>query len=180
MSIGFLLASKNDAVIWRGARKDSLIRQFLTDVDWGALDYLIVDTPPGTTDEHLSIVKLLQLGPGDGALLVTTPQEVALNDVRKEIGFCLKTGTRMLGLVENMAGFVCPHCECSSAIFPRGGIEALCKEFQLEVLASLPLEAQVSQSAEKGLWIGDAEGKGRAKAAFLELAGRVQARLEVT
>ena len=91
--------SKNDAVIWRGARKDTLIKQFLTEVCWGKLDYLIIDTPPGTSDEHLSIVKLLKLNKKDGAILVTTPQDVALNDVRKEINFCFKTNTYIIGMV---------------------------------------------------------------------------------
>ena len=86
-----------------------LIKQFLRDVNWAELDYLVVDTPPGTSDEHLSIVQYLK-GAVDGAVIVTTPQEVALQDVRKEINFCRKVGVRVLGVVENMAGFVCPHC----------------------------------------------------------------------
>jgi Mrp family chromosome partitioning ATPase len=92
MSIGFMLPSSDDAVIWRGPRKNGLIKQFLTDVDWGELDYLIVDTPPGTSDEHISIVQYLKTAQVDGAIIVTTPQEVAMADVRKEINFCKKTG----------------------------------------------------------------------------------------
>jgi Mrp family chromosome partitioning ATPase len=92
MSIGFMLPSNDDAIIWRGPRKNGLIKQFLTDVDWGELDYLIIDTPPGTSDEHISIVQYLKATNVDGAIIVTTPQEVAMADVRKEINFCKKTG----------------------------------------------------------------------------------------
>lgn len=92
MSIGFMLPTTDDAVIWRGPRKNGLIKQFLTDVDWGQLDYLIIDTPPGTSDEHISIVQYLKATNVDGAVIVTTPQEVAMADVRKEINFCKKTG----------------------------------------------------------------------------------------
>lgn len=92
MSIGFMLPSNDDAIIWRGPRKNGLIKQFLTDVDWGQLDYLIIDTPPGTSDEHISIVQYLKSANVDGAIIVTTPQEVAMADVRKEINFCKKTG----------------------------------------------------------------------------------------
>jgi Mrp family chromosome partitioning ATPase len=110
MSIGFMLPSEDEAVIWRGPRKNGLIKQFLTDVDWGALDYLLVDTPPGTSDEHISLVQYLAkaLGPDDGALVVSTPQEVSLMDVRKELSFCAKTKLRVLGVIENMAEYVAP------------------------------------------------------------------------
>ena len=92
MSIGFMLPNPDDAVIWRGPRKNGLIKQFLKDVNWGPLDYLIIDSPPGTSDEHISVVQFLQAGHVDGALIVTTPQEVAIADVRKEINFCKKVG----------------------------------------------------------------------------------------
>eukprot|EP00937_MAST-01D_sp_MAST-1D-sp2_P005938 g5938.t1 len=108
MSIGFMLPNPDDAVIWRGPRKNGLIKQFLTDVDWGELDYLIVDTPPGTSDEHISMVQYLQAGEADGAVVITTPQEVAMADVRKELSFCRKTGLRVLGIVENMSGLQMP------------------------------------------------------------------------
>lgn len=117
MSIGFLLPSASDAVIWRGPKKNGLIKQFLKDVSWGDLDYLVVDTPPGTSDEHLSIVEYFKQGGIDGAVLVTTPQEVALQDVRKEIDFCNKVGIPIIGVVENMSGFVCPNCKGESQIF---------------------------------------------------------------
>ncbi|KAK3144434.1 hypothetical protein QOZ80_4AG0312980 [Eleusine coracana subsp. coracana] len=104
MSIGFMLPNQDDAVIWRGPRKNGLIKQFLKDVDWGDIDYLVVDAPPGTSDEHISIVQYLQIAGIDGAIIVTTPQQVSLIDVRKEINFCKKVGVPVLGVVENMSG----------------------------------------------------------------------------
>ncbi len=110
MSIGFLMPDSDSAVIWRGPRKTGLISQFLGSVDYGELDYLVVDTPPGTSDEHISIVQLLKpcFGPTDGAVVVTTPQEVAMADVRKELNFCKQTGINVLGIVENMAPMKLP------------------------------------------------------------------------
>eukprot|EP00075_Anas_platyrhynchos_P036071 XP_027325324.1 cytosolic Fe-S cluster assembly factor NUBP1 isoform X4 [Anas platyrhynchos] len=108
MSVGFLLSSPDDAVIWRGPKKNGLIKQFLRDVDWGEIDYLIIDTPPGTSDEHLSIVQYLGASHVDGAVIITTPQEVSLQDVRKEINFCHKVKLPIIGVVENMSGFICP------------------------------------------------------------------------
>ena len=113
MSVGFLLGSRDDAVIWRGPKKNTMIKNFLRDVDWGDLEYLVVDTPPGTSDEHLSVVTYLAKAGIDGAIIVTTPQEVALQDVRKEINFCRKVNVPILGVVENMSGFVCPKCKVS-------------------------------------------------------------------
>lgn len=103
MSIGFMLPNPDDAVIWRGPRKNGLIKQFLKDVDWGDVDYLVVDAPPGTSDEHISIVQYLQDTGIDGAIIVTTPQQVSMIDVRKEISFCKKVGIPILGVVENMS-----------------------------------------------------------------------------
>jgi Mrp family chromosome partitioning ATPase len=111
MSIGFLLKSLDDAVIWRGPKKNGLIKQFLRDVDWDELEYLLIDTPPGTSDEHLSIVQFLKPSGITGAIIVTTPQEVSLLDVRKEITFCKKVNLPIIGVVENMSGFVCPKCK---------------------------------------------------------------------
>ncbi|KAH9249527.1 hypothetical protein BASA81_012700 [Batrachochytrium salamandrivorans] len=110
MSIGFLMPDQDAAVIWRGPRKSGLLTQFFGSVDWGELDFLVVDTPPGTSDEHISIVQMLKptLGSLDGAVVVTTPQEVAMADVRKELNFCKQTGIRVLGVVENMAPMQLP------------------------------------------------------------------------
>lgn len=111
MSIGFMLPDPDDAVIWRGPRKNGLIKQFLKDVYWGELDFLVVDAPPGTSDEHISIVQFLQSTGIDGAIIVTTPQQVSLIDVRKEVSFCKKVGIPVLGVVENMSGLCQPVSE---------------------------------------------------------------------
>ena len=121
MSIGFLLPDADGAVVWRGPRKNALIKQFLKDVDWGTLDWLIVDTPPGTSDEHISLAQLLPMRPGvDGAVLVTTPQEVAVADVRKEASFCAKVGVPLVGVVENMAVLAAPAPSASFVVEGTG------------------------------------------------------------
>ena len=130
-----------------------LIKQFLRDVDWGELDYLVIDTPPGTSDEHLSVVQYLKSCGLDGAVVVTTPQEVALQDVRKEINFCRKVGVPLLGIVENMAAFVCPHCESSQAIFApsTGGAAALSIATGVELLGSVPLDPRLARAMDEGV-----------------------------
>jgi ATP-binding protein involved in chromosome partitioning len=125
MSVGFLLGSRNDAVIWRGPLKSRLIRQFLSDVDWGPLDYLVVDCPPGTGDEPLSVVKLA--GTPAAAIVVTTPQEVSIADVRRCITFCKAVSLPVLGVLENMSGLACPHCGAQIDLFKTGGGEALAR-----------------------------------------------------
>lgn len=151
ISVGFL-TSPDDAVIWRGPRKNGMIKQFLRDVDWGDLDYLLVDTPPGTSDEHLSLAQYLKGCNLDGVVLVTTPQEVSLQDVRKQAGFCRKMQLRILGVLENMRGFVCPKCQVRSEIFPAstGGAAALCEELDLPFLGSLPIDPQLAKACDEG------------------------------
>ncbi len=145
MSIGFMLQTESDAVIWRGPKKNGIIKQFLKDVEWNDVDYLLIDTPPGTSDEHLSIVQYLKATAIDGAIIITTPQEVSLQDVRKEINFCKKVGVKILGIVENMAGFICPKCHGQSDIFPAnsGGAKKMCEDLNLNLLASIPLDPRI-------------------------------------
>ena len=152
MSIGFLLPNKDDAVIWRGPKKNGMIKQFLKDVDWGTLDFLLVDTPPGTSDEHLSVVQYLKESGITGAIIVTTPQEVSLQDVRKEINFCRKVKIPILGIVENMSGFVCTSCNHTTDIFKpvTGGATAMCKDLGLDLLAQIPLDARIASSCDDG------------------------------
>ncbi|XP_040829279.1 cytosolic Fe-S cluster assembly factor NUBP1 isoform X2 [Ochotona curzoniae] len=152
MSVGFLLSSPDDAVIWRGPKKNGMIKQFLRDVDWGDLDYLIVDTPPGTSDEHLSVVQYLAAAHIDGAVLITTPQEVSLQDVRKEINFCHKVKLPIIGVVENMSGFICPKCKKESQIFPptTGGAEVMCRDLAVPLLGRVPLDPHIGKSCDKG------------------------------
>ncbi|KAI5292324.1 cytosolic Fe-S cluster assembly factor nbp35 [Ascosphaera acerosa] len=152
MSVQFMLPGRDDAVIWRGAKKSGLIKQFLKDVEWGPLEFLVVDTPPGTSDEHLSVNTYLKDAGVSGAVLVTTPQELALLDVRKEIDFCRKAGIPILGLVENMAGFVCPSCKTESPIFraTTGGGRKLADELGLRFLGSVPLDPRVGMACDFG------------------------------
>jgi Mrp family chromosome partitioning ATPase len=152
MSVAFMLTDRNDAIIWRGPRKNGLIKQFLTDVEWGQLDFLIVDAPPGTSDEHISIAQYTAEANIDGAVIVTTPQEMALLDVRKEVTFCSKVGLNILGVVENMAGFICPCCSTKSDIFPAasGGAAKMCVDMKVPFFGSIPLDPNLLQACEDG------------------------------
>lgn len=178
MSIGFMLPGKDDAIIWRGVRKTGLIKQFLRDVDWGELDYLIVDAPPGTSDEHISLVQMLAESDVDGALIVTTPQEVSLLDVRKEINFCRKSGTKVLGVVENMAGFVCQHCQgCTDIFYPSsGGAEKMCKDMDVPYLGKIPLDPRISRAGELGqsVFADSSVSTSPGVEALVKLVGRVR------
>ncbi|CAK3938537.1 Cytosolic Fe-S cluster assembly factor CFD1 [Lecanosticta acicola] len=154
MSLGFLLASRGDAVVWRGPKKTAMVRQFLSDVQWGPLEYLLIDTPPGTSDEHISLVETLlknatpeQLA---GAVVVTTPQAISISDVKKEINFCKKTGVKVLGVIENMAGFVCPNCSECTNVFSKGGGQAMAQEFSVPFLGSVPIDPMFIRLIEEG------------------------------
>ncbi|XP_018612387.1 cytosolic Fe-S cluster assembly factor nubp1 [Scleropages formosus] len=176
MSIGFLLSSPDDAVIWRGPKKNGMIKQFLRDVDWGELDYLIVDTPPGTSDEHLSVVQYLSGAGVDGAIIITTPQELSLQDVRKEIGFCRKVKLPIIGVVENMSGFVCPKCKNTSQIFPptTGGAEKMCSDMQLPLLGQVPLDPRIGKSCDEGRSFLSLEAESPAAAAFSSIIQKIR------
>lgn len=149
MSIGFLLDRQEDAVIWRGPMKMGVIKQFLMDVAWGDLDYLVVDAPPGTGDEPLSICQLIE--DADGAVVVTTPQEVALTAVRRSISFCRQLNMPVLGVVENMSGFVCSKCGQRTEIFGSGGGERLAREMNVPFLGCIPIEPEVTTSGDAGI-----------------------------
>ncbi|KAG9276831.1 cytosolic Fe-S cluster assembly factor nubp2 [Astyanax mexicanus] len=149
MSIGFLLDDPSEAVVWRGPKKTALIGQFVRDVAWGELDVLLVDTPPGTSDEHLAVLENLRKHRVDGAVLVTTPQAVSIGDVRREITFCKKTGVKILGIVENMSGFVCPHCISLSLSVSLSLYLSLCISLSLSV-GSVPLDPLLAESIEEG------------------------------
>jgi Mrp family chromosome partitioning ATPase len=154
MSLGFLLPKRGDAVIWRGPKKTAMVKQFLTDVFWGELDYLLIDTPPGTSDEHISLAEnlLKQTLPQQmaGAVVVTTPQAVATADVRKELNFCKKTGIPVIGVVENMSGFVCPNCSECTNIFMSGGGRVMAEDFGVGFLGSVPVDPQFVVMIESG------------------------------
>ena len=148
MSIGFMLESEDAPVIWRGPMKNGVIKQFLQDVEWGELDCLIVDCPPGTGDEPLSIIQLL--GNADGAIIVTTPQNVAAVDVSKSIKFCEKLNLPITGIVENMSGFVCPDCGKVSYIFSKDGGKKLAEKYGVPFLGAIPIDPSVGISGDEG------------------------------
>lgn len=159
MSLGFILSNRGDAVIWRGPKKTAMVRQFLTDVLWPELDFLLIDTPPGTSDEHISLLETLlkQTGASGrpnqlaGAVVVTTPQAISISDVKKELNFCKKTGVRVLGVVENMAGFVCPNCSECCNVFSKGGGQIMAQEFDVPFLGSVPIDPAFVQLIEEGV-----------------------------
>ncbi|XP_075087883.1 cytosolic Fe-S cluster assembly factor NBP35-like [Nicotiana tabacum] len=157
MSIGFMLPNPDEAVIWRGPRKNGLIKQFLKEVYWGELDFLVVDAPPGTSDEHISIVQFLQATGIDGAVIVTTPQQVSLIGVRKEVSFCKKVGVEVLGVVENMSGLSQPLTEfkfmrMTEAVFDSsgGGAAKMCGDMGVPFLGKVPPDPQLCKAAEEG------------------------------
>ncbi len=148
VSMALLLQNTEQAVIWRGPMKATVIRQFVQNVAWGKLDYLVVDCPPGTGDEPLSAVQIL--GKKARAVIVTTPQEVATIDVEKCITFCNQLGLPIAGIVENMSGFICPHCGKESDIFSRGGGEKLATRFSVPFLGRIPIETDIAKSGDEG------------------------------
>ncbi len=148
MSIAFLLKESDDAVIWRGPMKYGVIKQFLGEVEWGELDYLVVDSPPGTGDEPLTIAQLIS--DADGAVIVTTPQDVALIDVRKCINFCRQLSLPVIGVVENMSGFSCPHCGERTEIFKSGGGRSMAEDMGVPFLEQIPLEPGIVSASDLG------------------------------
>lgn len=174
MSLGFLLRDRGDAVIWRGPKKTAMIRQFLSDVSWGATDYLLIDTPPGTSDEHIALAEqLLTLSTADavtaaqrnlprlaGAVLVTTPQAVATSDVRKEANFCVKTSIPVLGVIENMSGYACPCCGEVSNLFSSGGGEVMAQQLSIPFLGRVPVDVTFGELVEGPMETGSDDEDG--------------------
>jgi len=169
VSIAFGLPDADTPLIWRGPLKMKAIRQFIEEVDWGALDLLVVDLPPGTGDEPLSVAQVL--GEVDAAVVVTTPQEVALLDARKAVGFCRRVGVRRVGVVENMASLTCPHCGRELDLFGKGGGERMAKELGAQFLGRLPLLPEVVRTGDAGR--PAVTGDSQAREAFTELALKV-------
>ena len=148
VSLGFLMQERDEAVIWRGPMKMGVIKQLLSEVLWGELDYLIMDFPPGTGDEPLSVAQLVP--DCDGAIVVTTPQNLSTNDVRRSISFCRKLGVPVLGVIENMSGFVCPQCQAVLDIFKTGGGQRMASEMQVPFLGAIPLDPLIVKACDDG------------------------------
>ncbi len=148
VSIAFMIDSPDKPIIWRGPLKMITIKQFLSDVSWGELDYLIIDSPPGTGDEPLSVCQLIP--DIDGAVIVTTPQDVAILDSRKSVLFAQTLKMKVIGIIENMSGFVCPYCKKKIDLFKSGGGEKSAKELKVPFLGRIPIEPEIAASGDSG------------------------------
>jgi len=171
MSVGLLLRDQSEAVVWRGPAKHGVIKQFLAAVEWGDLDYLIVDCPPGTGDEPLSVIQLLD--GADGAIIVTTPQDVALTDVRKSVTFCRQMKLPVLGVIENMSGFVCPHCGETVDIFKSGGGKKMADEMNVPFLGRIPLDPAMVSAGDEGAPFVEHQAASPTAKAFGEIVATV-------
>ncbi len=148
MSISFFLEGRDQAVVWRGPMKLSAIKEMLQDVDWGELDYLIIDCPPGTGDEPLAVIQLINCL--DGGIIVTTPQEVATTDVRRSVRFCEMLQLPVIGVIENMSGFRCPDCDKVHYIFKQGGGKTMAETMDLPFLGAIPLDPMIAEAGDRG------------------------------
>jgi len=176
MSMGLLLQGKKDAVIWRGPMKAGVIKQLFENVRWGDLDYMIMDFPPGTGDEALSACQLVE--GADGGIVVTTPQEVSLSDCRRCVSFCRKLDLPVLGVIENMSGFVCPNCGTVVDVFSSGGGEKMAQEEGVPFLGKIPLDPNIVKACDEGkVLLRNFAGTPGAKA-FEEVAERIIALVE--
>jgi len=171
MSIAFLLENVSDAVIWRGPLKYNAIRQFLKDVAWGHRDYLVIDSPPGTGDEPLSVAQLV--GSPAGAVVVTTPQDVAVSDVRRCVSFCGRLSLPIIGIVENMSGLVCPRCSHEIDLFKTGGGRALAAEANVPFLGRIPIDPQIVVSGDAGTPFVERQAEMPSARAFADVVRQV-------
>lgn len=172
VSMDSLLPDRNTAIIWRGPRKTAAIHQFIGSVSWGNLDYLLIDSPPGTGDEHLAV---LQAIPDAKCVMVTTPQEISLADVRKALNFIEKIKAPLLGIVENMSGLSCPHCGGNIDLFSSGGGEALARSRNIPFLGRVPIDPSMLVAADSKQPVVDMPGNFPAKEAFLAIADKIKA-----
>ena len=174
VSLEYMMKDRDEAIIWRGPLKIQAIRQFVADMDWGELDYLVIDAPPGTGDEPLSVAQTI---PNVKALVVTTPQKVALADVRKSLNFCRTVEMEVVGIVENMSGFVCPECNATIDIFKTGGGEELARDFDLPFLGAVPMDPKVVIAGDDGVPYLSSDADSPATAAFSKIVDSVELRL---
>lgn len=172
VSMDLLLPDENAPVIWRGPLKMTAIRQFLSDVTWGDLDVLLIDLPPGTGDEPLSIAQLLP--EMDGVVIVTIPSAISQSVVKKAVTFAKRLGLPIIGVVENMSGFVCPHCGNTVDIFQSGGGKKIAEELQIPFLGSIPLDQKISEDSDKDTPFITKESTSVAARAFMEIVKKIE------
>ncbi|MEM3546048.1 MAG: Mrp/NBP35 family ATP-binding protein [Candidatus Bathyarchaeia archaeon] len=176
VSMGFLLPDENTPIIWRGPLKMTAIRQFLSDVVWGELDLLLIDLPPGTGDESLSVAQLLP--EMDGVVIVTIPSEVSQIVVKKAVNFAKKLGLPVIGVIENMSGFICPNCGAKIDIFRSGGGKKIAEEMDVPFLGSIPVDQEICESSDKGIPFIAEHKDSPASKAFMEIVQRIEQILE--
>jgi Mrp family chromosome partitioning ATPase len=176
VSMAFLLENPDNPVVWRGPLKHTVIRQFVADVQWGELDFLIIDLPPGTGDEPLSVAQVIK--PMDGSVIVTTPQDVALLDSRKSVVFSQQIEVPVLGVVENMSGFNCPHCGEAIDLFKQGGGRKAAEDLKVPFLGAVPLDPQVVVQGDAGKPFVTAFPKTKAAKAFTEITAAMKSQLK--
>jgi len=170
VSMAFLLQDPNTPVIWRGPMKMKVIQQFLGDVDWGELDWMIIDSPPGTGDEPLSVAQLI---PATGSIIVTTPQELSLMDSRKAVAFARRLNLKIFGIIENMSGMVCPHCGKKIDLFKEGGGEKIAYELKVPFLGKIPIDPQIVTLGDKGKSFIDSLPDSNASHAFMKVVENI-------
>jgi ATP-binding protein involved in chromosome partitioning len=168
----FLLPDENAPVIWRGPLKMTAIRQFLSDIVWGDLDILLIDLPPGTGDEPLSIAQLLP--DIDGVIIVTIPSEVSQIVVKKAVTFARRLGMPIIGIIENMSGFVCPNCGAKVDIFQSGGGKKIAEELSIQALGSIPIDQKISEASDEGTPFIVKYPDSPASKAFMEIVKKVE------
>jgi len=176
VSMAFLLQDKDLPVVWRGPLKHSLIQQFVKDVNWGELDYLIIDLPPGTGDEPLSVAQVIS--DMDGSIIVTTPQDVALLDSRKSVTFSRQLKLPVVGIIENMGGLICPHCGAEIDLFKIGGGEKAAKELGIPFLGRIPIDPEIVQDSDRGVPFVLSHPDSKAAKAFKEAVEKIQVFIE--
>ncbi|MEM2122563.1 MAG: Mrp/NBP35 family ATP-binding protein [Candidatus Bathyarchaeia archaeon] len=172
VSMDLILPKDETPVIWREPMKMTAIRQFLADVVWGRLDYLVVDLPPGTGDEPLSVLQLLP--EMDGVLIVTIPSEVSQIVVKKAVSFARELKTPILGVIENMSGFICPHCGAETAIFKVGGGENISREMKVPFLGRIPLDPRICEASDEGIPFILKNPKSRTVEVFMDIAAKIE------
>jgi len=172
MSMGFLIPDKDSPIIWRGPMKMGAIKQLLEEVNWGDLDYLIIDLPPGTGDEPLSIAQLIP--DNDGAVIVTTPQDIALVSVRKSVNFVKKMNMKIIGIVENMSGFTCPHCNKNIDLFKTGGGLKISNEFNVPFLGKIPIDPQIVKTGDSGESFMSKDGRTETIKSFKKIVENIE------